>query len=100
MRPDAKINTVRASMDNADVAIVHAKRLSADLRHDSFEALANGCAAGDDLNGAGCVDSYMRAVGGPQSAFFHECRQTNADKLTALATLGEFALQFIPLDRL
>ena len=72
-------------MHHANLAIIDAKFVGADLRQHCFHALPDRGGAGDDFDRSSGIDRGMHAVERPQSALLDEHGETGADGLTGRA---------------
>ena len=95
---DAILDAVGLSRHDPHLAVVHADRAGADLRHRRGEALADRRAAGHQLDRAGAVDGDARAVEWSKPAFLDKDGDARPDQFTRSATAAQLRLQRIPAD--
>ena len=94
-----KGNAVGLAVHHADLPIVDAELVRADLRQHSLHALADRGRAGHDLDYAGSIDRSMHAIERSQSALFDEHGETCADGFAGGAPAFEVVTKGLPLGR-
>src|SRR6185295_12260369 len=98
VRPDAVRDAIGLPMNDANLGVVDAERIGADLRHHRLETLAERSAAGDDFNLTRGRDGDSHSVLRAEPALLDEHGKPRADRLTRTPALRETCGEPVPAD--
>ena len=98
MGPKAEFDAIGSPVNDTDLAIIDAERLGTNLSHDGLEALADGCAAGDDLDVAGDVDVDLGPVERSEPALLDEEAEPRADEFPGGPPCRQCSLEIVPAE--
>jgi hypothetical protein len=87
MRPDAVFNSVGATMDDPDPAIINPKAFSTHLGYDRLKSLAYRRSTGEHFDVSALAHTNSSAVRRSETTLFNVHRKTEADVFAGLAAL-------------
>jgi hypothetical protein len=99
MRADAVGDAVGLAVGHAHASVVEPQGLGANLRHHGLEALAERCAAGDELDHPRRVDLDPHTVGRTEPALLHEHGEAGTHRLAGGAAARERGVELVPFER-
>ena len=98
-RAHAVLDAVSLAVDDADAAVIDAKRLGADLRDHRFNALTDRGGAADDFHRAVGIDADFDLIERTEPALLDKHRDAGAHQFASRAPRRQRFLEPRPFDR-